>query len=78
MYTTRASAHLLLHSRNNSSRKVDAKTRNEVHFKITETPKRGVTSSDGSLGSEQWKSCEETGEERFKTLSNTIIINITC
>ena len=29
---TRASAHLLLHSRNNSSRKVDARTRNEVHF----------------------------------------------
>ena len=27
-----ASTHLLLHSRNNSSRKEDPRTRNEVHF----------------------------------------------
>ena len=28
----RASAHLLLHSRNNSTHKVDARTQNEVHI----------------------------------------------
>ena len=43
---TRASAHLLLHSRNNSSRKEVARMRNEVHFQLIETPKREVTSHD--------------------------------
>ena len=47
-------------------------TRKEVHLRITKTPKRGVTSRDRSLGREQYKSCEETGEERVKTLLNTI------
>ena len=32
LLTARASAHLLLHSRHNSSRKKDARTRNEVHI----------------------------------------------
>ena len=49
-------------SRNNSSRKEDAWTRNEVHWRITDTPKRGVTPRDWSLGRDQKKSCEETGD----------------
>ena len=51
--TARASAHLLLHSLNNSRRKEDARTRNEEHIYLIETPKRGVTSRDWSLGREQ-------------------------
>ena len=69
--TTRGSAHLLLHSRNNSSRKEDAWTRNEVHWRITETPKRRVTSRDSYLGKEQKKSSEVTREERVQS-SNLI------
>ena len=37
---------VLLHSRNNSSRNEDASKRNKVHWRITKTLKRGVTSRD--------------------------------
>ena len=33
------------------------------HSRITETPERGVTCRDLSLGREEKKSCEKTGEE---------------
>ena len=38
---------------------------------------QGVTFRDLSIGREQYKYWEETGEERVKTPPNTIIINIT-
>ena len=47
--------YLLLHSRNNSSRKEHAWTRNKVHWGIKETHKRTVISCDWSLGREQKK-----------------------
>ena len=40
-------------------------TRNEEHWRITKTPKQGARSRDRSLRREQYKSREETGEERF-------------
>ena len=38
-----------------------------IHWRITETPMRGVTSRDRSLGREQNKSGKETVEERIET-----------
>ena len=38
-----------------------------VHWRITETPKREVTSRDWTLWKEQKKSCAETGEQHVIT-----------
>ena len=48
--------------------KMHIRERKSTAWRITKTPKKGVTSRDRSFGREQQKSCEETGEERFKTL----------
>ena len=58
--TTRASTHLLLYNRNNNCWKENAWTRNEVHWRITDTPKRGVTSRDYSFVRERRNPAKNT------------------